>query len=375
MRRRLWWQIYVADTYTAEELGTSPRILQSWFDTKLPLNVNDASLDPDMRKSPESTSERTEMLFVLMKIKTSKIARQIIFSDQFCSENDDPILSALEKCTAIDLFREKMEAQLSDFDQNIALVHFTTSYNRLTLAKLKLVVSKPRIRQDQSFLMHVNFRRICTEILYQAGTLRRYRKGRQWLWTFQTSLEWEALTYLLINLSLAPKGEGLESAWKAVDEIYNCWRTDDYSHGHHWDNVEDLRSKALQARDMVRVNPSQWISLDEGRLGETQTTQSPLTSKRQGEANHCFDEEERRRSHKRRSELPIVQLEPQEQLSRTWALANTAAAAPTAVDCPSHTVTSSEPTETPSSGTGCQWSVALFERYFQVLGSEQMSPL
>jgi hypothetical protein len=234
MRRRLWWQIYILDTSIAEECGESPRILKSWFDTKLPLNVNDASLDPDMRELPESTSEKTEMLFILMRIKAAKCARRTVFPDQFCSENNDPILSTSQKCAAIDLFMDEMEEQLSGYDHNLALVYFTTSYNRLIQAKLKLAVSKPRVRQEQGFLVTVGFRKICTEILHQAAILRRYEKGRQWLWTFQTSHEWEALTYLLINLSLAPQGEGLDSAWKALDEIYNHWRIDGISRGHHW---------------------------------------------------------------------------------------------------------------------------------------------
>jgi hypothetical protein len=372
MRRRLWWQIYILDTSFAEEHGTDPRILESWFDTRPSLNVNDASLDPDMQESPHSTSEKTEMLFVSTKIKASQFARQTIFSDQFCSENNDPILSPSEKCTAVDRFRANIEHELSDCDQKIALVYFTTSYNCLTLLKLKLNISKPRVRQDRAFLMHEDFRKICTEILQQAGILRRHEKGRQWLWTFQTSLEWEALTYLLINLSLVPKGEGLGSAWKAVDEIYNCWRADKHFHGHHWDNVEDLRSKALTARELIRVNPAQWIPPDEGRLADPQPfTQTLATPKRHGEANKRSSGDEGR-APKRRSELPITQLGYQEQLSRMWTLGNTAVATP-AADWSSHTIVSSETMDTPSSGTGCQWSATLFERYFQVLGSEHMS--
>jgi hypothetical protein len=371
MRRRLWWQIYIIDIYTAEEYGTNPRILESWFDTKLPLNVNDASLDPDMRESPQTTYEKTEMLFVLMKIESSKFARRTIFSDQFCLENNNPVLSASQKCTAIDLFKEQSENQLSIHDQNLALVYFTTSYNRLALAKLKLTVSKPQLRQDQSVLMHVGFRKICTEILHQAATLRKYKKGRQWLWTFQTSLEWEALTYLLINLSLAPKGEGLDSAWIAADDIYNCWRTDDSSRGHHWDNVDDLRSKALRARDMLRKIPAQWRSPDERNPEDPlPITQPSSKTKRQGEVNLVSDEE---RATKSRSEPS--QPGPQEQLTRMWDLANAAVSVPPAVPRSSHTVASSQPTDTPSSGTGCQWSASLFEHYFQVLGSEHMSPL
>lgn len=56
MRRRLWWQIYILDINIAEDCGTNPRILESWFDTRLPSNVTDAGLDPDMKDPPRNCS-------------------------------------------------------------------------------------------------------------------------------------------------------------------------------------------------------------------------------------------------------------------------------------------------------------------------------
>ncbi|KAJ5816380.1 hypothetical protein N7447_008613 [Penicillium robsamsonii] len=390
MRRRLWWQIYILDINIAEDCGTTPRILESWFDTKLPSNVSDASLDIDMKDPPRNCSGKTEMMLSLARSEIGNFARRIIFSGQFCEENCYPALSASQKCTAIDIFKEKVEQQyLSHLDQSIALDYFTTVSCNLMLGKLRLAVIKPRARQDQSILTHMNFRKVCTEILQKTSTLKRYEKGRQWVWTFQNYVEWDALTCLLINLSLAPKGKALDSAWQAVNETYDYLKMDgDARCDRHWENIEELHTKALFSRDRIQINPSEWGASPDDDSGfeesHTMVTESPQplglgTLKRQREevfGSSCPSPGELEpRVPNCRSEVPNMQLEAQEHIPRMWALANAAAAAPAAIDSLSHMEPASESADIPSSGTGCQWSANLFERYFQVLGSGQASPL
>ncbi|KAJ5970638.1 uncharacterized protein N7479_000556 [Penicillium vulpinum] len=387
MRRRLRWQIYVLDITIAEDCGTAPRVLESWFETRLPSNVNDASLDPEMKDPPRTCNGKTEMILSLAMSEISNFARRTIFSDQFCEENCYPVLSASQKSTAIDLFKEKIEQQyLSHLDQSIALDYFTTLSCNLILAKLKLTVMKPRARQDQSILTHLSFRKVCTEILQKTVALKHYEKGRQWLWIFQNHIEWDALTCLLINLSLVPKGEALDSAWQAINETYEYLKIDcDAQRDYRWENVEELRRKALFSRDMVQINPAQWGTSPDDDSGfeesHTMATESPRqlglgTLKRQREEDidsFCSSpgKLEPRAVPSCHSEASTVQPEAQEHLPRMWALANAAAAAPTNIDSSSYIEPASEATDIPSSGTGCQWSATLFERYFQVLGSEQ----
>jgi hypothetical protein len=390
MRRRLWWQIYILDINIAEDCGTDPRILESWFDTRLPSNVSDASLDPDMKDPPRNCSGKTEMVLSLTRSEISNLARRTIFSDQFCEENCYPVLSVSQKVTAINILKEKVEQQyLSHLDQSIALDHFTIVSSNLILAKLKLAVIKPRVRQDQSMLTHVNFREVCTEILQKSVALKRYEKGKQWLWAFQNHIEWDALTCLLINLSLVPKGQMLDLAWQAVNETYDYVKIDGDARGdYRWGIIEELRTQALFSRDMIQINPSKWgVSPDDDSGFEeshTLATESPQqlglgTLKRQREddigSSRSSPGDLEPIPPNCRSETSAMQPDAQEQLPRMWALANAAAAAPTAIDSSSHMEPASELADIPSSGTGCQWSASLFQRYFQVLGSEQTSAL
>lgn len=384
MRRRLWWQIYILDIRTAEDCGTDPRILESWCNIRLPLNVNDASLDREMREPPRSITGRTEMLFNLVRFEISSFARRVVFSDQFCRDNCYPVLSVSQKCKAIDLFRERLEKQyLSHCDKDIPLDFCTAASSRLILLKLKLTVSKARAREDQNVLMHVDYRRICVEILQRARNLRSYEKGRQWLWLFQTYIEFDVLAYLFINITSVPNREGLDLAWEVVDEIYEYWKSNgDTRQDHHWESIEELRSKALLARETIGNDMSHWeVSSDDDTSFDELGAMSVIsshgnlveTSKRRREDDLDISSGRDIQSIECLTESPIMQPEGQEA-SRMWALANVTIAAQAAIGpSPSHTEPAIETTDIPSSGTACQWSPTLFERYFQVLGSDHTS--
>ncbi|OQE90651.1 hypothetical protein PENNAL_c0011G08108 [Penicillium nalgiovense] len=137
---------------------------------------------------------------------------------------------------------------------------------------------------------------------------------------------------------------------------------DDARGDYRWGIIEELRTQALFSRDMIQIDPSKWGASPDDDSGfeesHTMATESP-----QQLVPDC------------RNEVPALQSKAQEQLPRIWALANAAAAAPTAIDSSSHMEPASELAHIPSSDTGCQWSAILFERYFQVLGSEQTPAL
>lgn len=327
IRRRLWWQICILDVRTAEDNGSDPHILSTSFTTRFPSNVNDASLHADMSEMPQANLGRTEMSFTLVRFEGSNFARRIVFSDKFCQENSYEILTAPEKCVVINKFREQVEQQyLSTLDKSIPLDFITAASIRLILVKLKLTVNKPRVRQNQHLIMQKSFRRTCVEILERARMLRQYEKGRQWLWLFQTYLEWDALSYLFINLSLVPAGDDVNLAWSAADDIYEYWKNrSDIFLDRRWRNIEELRSRALHARDLVQREPSVFVD--------------------------GYDSDH----------LDSIALETPSQ---------DAPATQSGVTSPTLQGGITQSLDVPSAGTGCQWSTGIFERYFEVLDSE-----
>ncbi|KAL5333975.1 fungal-specific transcription factor domain-containing protein [Aspergillus crustosus] len=249
MRRRLWWQLLILDIRVAEDRQSEPCILESSFNTRLPSNIPDGHLHPQMSRLPDCGPGRTEILFSLVRFEGSYFARQMVFSDGFSKENAYIYLSAPQKREAIDLFKERIEKQyLSHCDDNIPFDKVTVMSIRLILAKLKLMVDDPTPMEDPVSQDRLATRQGWIDLLCKAEKLRQYEGGRQWLWLFQTYIEWDALTQLLQELSTEPIVGDVGGAWKAVSAIYDYWNnTATTRHDYRWTTIEKLRQEVQTA--------------------------------------------------------------------------------------------------------------------------------
>jgi hypothetical protein len=364
MRRRLWWQIFILDIRNAETGGSEPHIMESQMRTKFPSNVSDTDLDPDMSHIPKSHSGKSEMLFSLVRLEVSYFARLILFSYDFNKKNTYPIMSASEKCEAIDRFEERIELErVSHCDMSIPLDFVTAASCRLILAKLRLTVRKPQNRNSQQVLTQESFRQDCMEVLERAKTLRLHERGKLWRWLFQTYVEWDALTYLYISLSLSPSRHKGDVALAAAEDIYQYWKFKNESRGcSRWAHIEELHTQALVAKELIQANPSSFgtSSNDTVRLEDSESittgshesassavTQAPIPGTMLPLALSVIQSVQQ----------PGSSRDPERQFNQ--------------IDGGQNAQTAQEPLHIPSSGTACQWSTALFERYFEVLGLEQ----
>jgi hypothetical protein len=364
MRSRLWWQIFILDVRMAEDDRSEPHILESQFHNKFPSNVNDADLDPDMSYIPKSHPGKSEMLFSLVRLEITYLTRQISFSDQFNEMNSYATMSTSEKCEAIDQLKERMEREiLSHCDISIPLGFFTAESCRLILAKLRLTVIKPRNRKRQQVLIQDNFRQTCVEILERAKAMRLYERGNVWLWLVQSYIEWDALTYLFISLSLSPLGHMADASSAVAEDTYHYWNEMSDSRGFsRWTRIKDFHAQALVAREMALANPSLFGPLSNGTdqledcewmpIGSHEpiklTTAQPGLSSPIIPAEVCVFQS---------AGQPESSMEPERRVTQMHGRQNTQ--------------TAEETSDIPSSGTSCQWSAALFEGYFEVLDSEQ----
>ncbi|EHK25087.1 uncharacterized protein TRIVIDRAFT_32761 [Trichoderma virens Gv29-8] len=390
MRRRLWWQICTLDVRIAEDFGGEPFILEPSLHAELPLNINDTSLDPDISELPSPQPGRSEMLFSLVRFEVSNFARRIAFSDRFCQSNGYPMLNEEQKCQSVDQFRERIEKQyLSYCHKAVPLDYITVKSSRLILAKLKLAACKPRANQNHGIPLRANYRKACEEVLEHVHVLRRYSKGRRWLWLFQTYVEWDVLAYLLldicISLSLPPSSEPLTVPWDVIDESYNHWKNSpDVYRDRRWANIEKLRSQALFVIEKAQnttpapqTNPSCSAQRQSNAmLGTTVAVQqqyetSPDATSSQRTATTAESIQtplylEPMESNAQTQQSRIINLQISEsnnsadQAPQMWTLAEAASAEE--VQVPADT------TDLPGAGTVCEWSSYLIERYWEVAG-------
>ncbi|KAL6230829.1 hypothetical protein BDW75DRAFT_244461 [Aspergillus navahoensis] len=249
MRRRLWWQLLTLDTRVAEDRGSEPCILESSFNTRLPSNVADPSLHPAMTKAPARGQGRTEILFSLVRFEGSYFARQMVFSEKFRAENSYTPLSSTEKRHAIDLFQKRIEKQyLECCDESIPLDRVTVQSIKLILAKLRLVVMARAEDEENTFPGgRPSTRSGWIQMLQDAEALRRYEGGKQWLWLFQTYIEWDGLAHLLQSFCADPPGDKGDEGWEIANRVYSYWK----EHGPvqrdgRWRRIEEMRLEVLE---------------------------------------------------------------------------------------------------------------------------------
>ncbi|KAJ0423311.1 fungal-specific transcription factor domain-containing protein [Aspergillus carlsbadensis] len=242
MRRRLWWQLCILDIRVAEDRQSEPCILESSFNTRLPMNVADANLHSKMKRPAIAESGRTEMLYSLVRFEGSYFARQLVFSKEFAGQNGYMSMSMSQRLHAIDLFQERIEKQyLMHCDEQVPFDRVTIGSIRLVLAKLRLMVQGQTPEEQTPNIS------AWVKLLQDAENLRKYGPGRQWLWLFQTYIEWDALVNLLTHFRAQPFGD--LQTWEVACRIYRHWKdTQHTSHDYRWKRIEKLRGEVLISR-------------------------------------------------------------------------------------------------------------------------------
>ena len=71
------WHISILDNRSAEDHGTDPTFNEQFYDTKLPLNVNDEDIYPEMKEPPKERDGATEMTFCLIRFELSVFNRRL----------------------------------------------------------------------------------------------------------------------------------------------------------------------------------------------------------------------------------------------------------------------------------------------------------
>lgn len=129
MRRRLWWQIVVLDARTSEISGSGPGLLTYTWNTKLPMNLNDSDLFPDMRTLPAERPGLSEMTFMRLRCEVA----------DFTQKSRSSQLTELAREGAISDFEQRIEKQyLSYCDPSIPL-HF------MAITMVKAAICKFRV--------------------------------------------------------------------------------------------------------------------------------------------------------------------------------------------------------------------------------------
>ncbi|KKK17177.1 hypothetical protein ARAM_002476 [Aspergillus rambellii] len=260
MRRRLWWHILLLDLRSSEDHGTDVQIHDRMYDTRLPLNINDSDITPDMQEPPAERDGFTEMTFFLIRCDISVALRRVSYT----CPNPTGAASAHHqrypgKCgNVIQAVNKRVEERyIRHCNMSIPIQWVCATIARLVLTKMWLVIHHPMTRPDLGAEMTNATREslfvTSVEVAEFARLLSADKNVSRWSWMFATHMQWHAIAFVLSELCVRPLSPLTDRAWVAVSTLYGDWlRTAKQRKGMLWRPLARLMKRAAAFRAKQR---------------------------------------------------------------------------------------------------------------------------
>lgn len=279
MRLRLWWHLCVLDSRAPEDQGFQPKIDIVNRDLRLPLNVNDNQLCPDMTRLPEEPDGWTEMSFFLLQTESCRLLHPIL--DTQGQHSADALLDITEKRKIIEEHGQyvsskyRISSSVTEMPtdlSSIAMHHVTNAAKKMKFVlQLREEISMEKQKGTQnnttptSDIFKPSFKLAC-EGLESYYALMMTGPSFRFKWFFTMYTPWYALAYVLRCLCSNPCGLGTEQAWVLVEELFprdmglhshsagSSSSDDNYGNNSIWKCLNLLRYKALSSRQHAQLS-------------------------------------------------------------------------------------------------------------------------
>ncbi|CRG87016.1 putative transcriptional regulatory protein C1F7,11c [Talaromyces islandicus] len=221
MRRRVWWAVCMLDIRASENQGTDMAIANDSFDTKLPLNINDADIKPDSDHPVTEREGITDVFFARISYEMCDLMRQMTS----LLVKDGP--QDLEKQNhMINELYQIVERNKSKFWTESTRITFavTSICTRLVMAKMTLLIYHPTLffsqGENDSEKIRAKLFSSAIEVAEYNHILNAEKHFRQWRWCYLTYTHWYSIVYLVLEISRRPWSPTVERAWVV---LHSSW--------------------------------------------------------------------------------------------------------------------------------------------------------
>ncbi|KAK1141073.1 hypothetical protein N8T08_009647 [Aspergillus melleus] len=140
MRRRAWWALCLIDVRASEDQGTDYTIAYGSFDTKLPLNLNDADFGPETTEMPPAREGLTDMTLPLVSYETCDLTKEMMTR----SVKDGASSMEEQDCLLGEIYAKLGRGYLRYSVESGNIAYWTTVVStRLVMAKMTLLIYLP----------------------------------------------------------------------------------------------------------------------------------------------------------------------------------------------------------------------------------------
>ncbi|KAH8694981.1 fungal-specific transcription factor domain-containing protein [Talaromyces proteolyticus] len=226
MRRRIWWRSMVTDT-TIGHMAGCESFFSDTEDVKLPSNVNDSALDPDMTEPPVELAGATEMTFCLLGyemgvwlLKNSK-SKTSTFDGywQFVNSSSVPLDQKDQLIDELETMLETRYVRYCDPSIPLHLVSRIVAGSVVTLARIR--AHHPRRYQEKGEEVPQAERellfKLCKHLVECANILFVTRKAQRFFWHIDFHFPWESIIVMLSELRHRSIGKDVAEGWVLVN--------------------------------------------------------------------------------------------------------------------------------------------------------------
>ncbi|KAL3447975.1 fungal-specific transcription factor domain-containing protein [Aspergillus insuetus] len=275
MRRRLWWHIVLLDLRSSEDHGTDVQIHDQMFDTKLPLNINDTDIYPELEERPKARTEFTDMSFFLIRCDICYALRRVSY---ICPDGASAGHTAGNCGNVVQTVNRNIEEQyLKHCDMTDPIQWVSATVARLVLTKMWLVIHHPITSSDHDSKISNESRESLfissIEVTEFARLVKEDENTKKWSWMFDTHMQWHAIAMVLSELCVRPLSPLTNRAWLAVTTVYDDWlRTAKQRKGMLWRPLAQLMKRAGALREKQLAELRARVENQQGAAQNTTST-------------------------------------------------------------------------------------------------------
>ena len=261
MHLRIWWHLCVLDSRVPEDHGFQPTVDLMNQHLRLPLNVNDNQIYPEMTKLPAESAGWTEMSFFLIQTESCRFIHPFLDAQQHHSS--DVLLDINEKRKRIqdpgsylsNKYGISAESEtLSDLQRN-AIQHVTTACKKMEFVlQLREEICLRRRNDAPPSMSKKSFDLACNALesshVLKEGHVRRFK------WFFNMYTQWYVLSYVFRCLCITPCGLEADRAWDLAEANFprgsgrrnHPTMQEENGHGRIWRLLKLLRRRVWSLR-------------------------------------------------------------------------------------------------------------------------------
>jgi hypothetical protein len=227
LRRRLWWSLVLFDTRISEMADHKTATLAPTWDCRIPLNVNDSDLQPEMKEPPAVKGKSTDALFAVVRSELGEFVRHTIFHLDFTSPALKPIVrhGLILEVAELATLEKMIEGKYLKFCDPENPLHFMTIWwTRAYLAKCRLLEHHSRYSssvhqtdaQRDTAISHA------LRMLECDTNLRTSPLTKRFLWLVHLHFPFPAYIQIVQDLRRRPSSEQAEQAWEVMSDNYEA---------------------------------------------------------------------------------------------------------------------------------------------------------